>query len=103
MSQQTSPQGSPIKEEPGEPQSPASPSRPPAEKIESEEDIPEAEYQEMLAAMEAKKKADEENKVEGRETFDYSVPKRRKKQKTDEPEPEKMLDPMAVDWMKSKL
>ena len=44
------------------------------------EDVPEEQYQEMLKAMALKKEQDEANQVEGRENFDYSVPRRRKKQ-----------------------
>lgn len=58
----------------------------------------------MVAAAEVRKKQDEENKVEGRENIDYSVPRRRKKPKPEESlETEKHLDPLLVEWVKEKL
>ena len=43
------------------------------------EDIPEDEYLELVRDMENKKREDEANQIEGRENFDYNVPKTRKK------------------------
>lgn len=59
--------------------------------------------------MELKKEQDEANQVEGREAFDYSVPRRRKKPTTievmpvGEPEKQEVVEPEVIEWIKERV
>ena len=99
-----------------EPESPAKISVADSMEIKPEEDdyedIPEEEYLQLVKDMELKKEQDEAAQVEGRENFDYTVPKRRKKanpsQTALENSPPKLvkkdtISPDLLEWVKEQI